>query len=72
MGGALCAPSLLGIIGQSISSELISTTKAKSLFWETYAASGINMTQALSAPWCGKPPWCGDSIAVQIKQMWYM
>ena len=24
------------------------------------------------APWGGRPPWGGDSIAVQIKQMWYV
>ena len=24
------------------------------------------------APWAGRPPWAGDSIDVQIKQMWYV
>ena len=46
--------------------------KAKSPFWETYVSSGNNITQALSAPWCGRPPWYWDSVAGQIKQMWYV
>ena len=57
---------------KSLAGAQCAISKAKSPFWETYVAYVNNITYALSAPWFGRPPWCGDSIAVRIKQMWYV